>query len=303
MEFEEAWPQYSCSGPSHAHNRNAIRFKRDLRDSLHTNNSRFSSSLWQSILGLTCFFAVFGFLAVVVAVSVTARLNSVATVLIVAVWLLPLAVAMYGAVWIWVWHVSGVARTAASAFNNTLPHIETPRLTLRLPAETDAVALESTIDDAMRAGNGWTKGQGRALITAVGGGHPTVGLLVIVLRSGAAVIGGATVQPVGDAKSTRSIGWWIGPKHRGTGYASEAVAALVDAIHDAGFNSVEIGTHESNVAVQRICEKIGATVADRRSERLPDGSTIPAIWYEHQRTAADRGEGSRPDCDTAQPPT
>ncbi|MGV9750680.1 GNAT family N-acetyltransferase [Nocardia farcinica] len=41
------------------------------------------------------------------------------------------------------------------------------------------------------------------------------------------------------------LGWWIGPRHRRAGYAGEAVAALVAAIHDAGFATVEIGTAES----------------------------------------------------------
>nr|WP_067894957.1 hypothetical protein [Nocardia vaccinii] len=70
------------------------------------------------------------------------------------------------------------------------------------------------------------------------------------------------------------------------------MAALVAAIHDTGYTSVEIGTNGSNLAVQRICDKIGATEKDRRPQPLPDGSTVSGIgmnitaWSQNQRESS-----------------
>ncbi len=95
------------------------------------------------------------------------------------------------------------------------------------------------------------------------------------------------MQPGGDV-SSRTLGWWIGSEDRRAGYASEAVAALVEAIHAAGFTTVEIGTNETNLAVRRICDRIGATEKDRRAQPLPDGSVVPGIWHEHRQVSAEK---------------
>lgn len=238
-------------------------------------------------LGLATWIALCGFPAAIIGGAVTAGFPSAATEIFVAVWLLLVAITVLVAVWLWVWRVSELAAEETSARHDVLPDIETSRLTLRRPAPKDAVPLDATIDDAMLAGNGWTERHGRALLEAVGRGHPTPGLLVFESRSDTTVIGGATVNLGDGTTSSASVGWWIGPRHRRAGYASEAVAALVDAIHDAGYTSVEIGTNESNLAVQRICDKIGATEKDRRPQPLPDGSTVPGIWYEHHRVVTE----------------
>lgn len=242
---------------------------------------------WQAALGLAGWIAVLGLPAVVIGVVVTVGLPSAATELIVGIWVLLVLVTVVVAGWCWVWRVGELAKKEASANYDVLPDIETSRLILRRPAPEDAVSLEATIDAAMLDGNGWTGRNGWVMIRAIGGGRPTPGLLVIELRSDATLIGGATVRPTGDEASSRAIGWWIGPNHRGAGYASEAVAALVDAIHNAGYARVEIGTKESNLAVQRICDKIGATETDRRPRRLPNGSTVPGIWYVHERVVTE----------------
>jgi RimJ/RimL family protein N-acetyltransferase len=230
--------------------------------------------------------AVLGPAATLIGVVATAALHSAATELIVIVWLLLVLATVLVAGWYWAWRVSEIASKERSARCDVVRDIETSRLILRRPVPKDAVLLEATIDEVMLDGNGWTERQGRALIKAVGRGHPTPGLLVIELRSAATVIGMANVH-LTDDETSRSLGWSIGPDHRGAGYASEAVAALVDALHDAGYAIVEIGTNESNLAVQRICDKIGATIKERRPQSLPNGSTIPGIWYEHHRLVAE----------------
>ncbi|MGN2639404.1 GNAT family N-acetyltransferase [Nocardia takedensis] len=118
-------------------------------------------------------------------------------------------------------------------------------------------------------------------------GDTPPGFLVFEKSADGVLVGGATVQPGGDV-SSRTLGWWIGSEDRRAGYASEAVAALVEAIHAAGFTTVEIGTNETNLAVRRICDRIGATEKDRRAQPLPDGSVVPGIWHEHRQVSAEK---------------
>ncbi|PXX70988.1 RimJ/RimL family protein N-acetyltransferase [Nocardia tenerifensis] len=238
----------------------------------------------QSALGLATTIALLAVPAGFVGFVVTAESQSAAPGFIVDLWLLLVVTTILIASWLWVWRVSRSAEQETT--DDVLPDVETPRLILRRPKPNDAISFAATIDEVMLANNGWTTQYARALIKAVGRGHPTLGLLVFESRSDATVIGGATVHPIPGTTSSCSLGWWIGPHHRGAGYASEAVTALIDAIHDAGYLRVAIGTDESNRAVQRICDKIGATVVDRRPQPLPNGSTVPGIWYEHQRVAS-----------------
>lgn len=217
-------------------------------------------------------------LTVVAAVS-----GSPAWELVVTVWTVLVVTVVLVASGLWAWRVSGLVDREIRARYDALREVESARLLMRPPVPRDAVALAATIDAEVLDRNGWTDRIARDTVKAVRSGHPTPGLLVFEAWSDGALVGAATVHPSSDDASSRTLGWWIGPRHRRAGYASEAVAALVEAIHDAGFAAVEIGTTETNLAVQRICDRIGATEIDRRAQPLPNGSVVPGIWYEHRR--------------------
>ncbi|MCE5292646.1 MAG: GNAT family N-acetyltransferase [Nocardiaceae bacterium] len=214
-------------------------------------------------------------------------MSPLSTGLVVAVWIALAIATVVGGVAFWVWELGRRTKKSVKKNFDVLPAIETPRLILRKPVSAEAASLEATIDDVMRDSNGWTKETGKAHVDAVRGGGPTPGVYVMVLRSTSTVIGGAFVLPVSGRRSARSLGWWVGPNHRGSGYATEAVDALVEAIHVAGYLTVEIKTTESNLAVQRICGKIGAAEVDRRPHTLPNGTTVSAIVFDHQPLVAD----------------
>ncbi|UFS97331.1 GNAT family N-acetyltransferase [Nocardia huaxiensis] len=226
--------------------------------------------------------------AVVVGVALTVVSSPAARGLVIAVWVALAVGVVLVAGGLWAWRVSELCDKAIRAHDDVPRKVESARLLLRPPVPQDAVALAATIDAEMIAGNGWTERTARVMVQAVRSGHPTPGLLVLEASSDGALVGGATVHPSAGDASSRTLGWWIGPRHRRAGYASEAVAALVEAIHDAGVTTVEIGTSESNLAVQRICDRIGATEKDRRAQTLPNGSVVPAIWYEHRQVTADQ---------------
>ncbi|MGW4364449.1 GNAT family N-acetyltransferase [Nocardia takedensis] len=207
--------------------------------------------------------------------------------LVIALWVVLVVGVVLVAGVLWGWRLSGLIDKELEARYPALGEVESARLRIRPPVRRDAVALAATIDAEMLAGNGWTERMARDLVKGVGAGHPTPGFLVFEKSADGVLVGGATVQPGSDV-SSRTLGWWIGPEDRRAGYASEAVAALVEAIHAAGFTTVEIGTNETNHAVRRICDRIGATEKDRRAQPLPDGSVVPGIWHEHRQVSADK---------------
>ncbi|MEV6102586.1 GNAT family N-acetyltransferase [Nocardia sp. NPDC051981] len=244
-----------------------------------------------AVRGLVSWIVRVGAPAVVVGLAFTVGTvvsDSAAKGLVIGFWVVLAVAVVLVAGGLWAWRVSGLVDKEIRARYGVLREVESARLLVRPPVPQDAVALAATIDAEMLAGNGWTERNARVMVKAVGAGHPTPGLLVFEARSDGALVGGASVQPSDSDESSRTLGWWIGPQHRRAGYASEVVAALVEAIHDAGFPTVEIGTTESNLAVQRICDRIGATERDRRAQPLPNGSVVPGIWYEHRQVTADK---------------
>ncbi|MEV5390118.1 GNAT family N-acetyltransferase [Nocardia farcinica] len=243
---------------------------------------------WRTVArGLASWIATVGGPAVVLGLALTVVSGSTAGELI-GLWVVLVVGVLLVAGGLWAWQVSGLVDKETRARYLVLREVESARLLLRPPVPRDAVALAATIDAEMLAANGWTERQARAMVKAVRAGHPTPGLLVFEARSDGALVGGGGVHPRVDDPSSQTLGWWIGPRHRRAGYAGEAVAALVAAIHDAGFATVEIGTAETNLAVQRICDRIGATETGRREQALPNGSVVPGIWYEHRQVSADQ---------------
>jgi RimJ/RimL family protein N-acetyltransferase len=236
--------------------------------------------------GLASWVVLIGAPAVGFGVAFTVVSGSAAREFVVALWVVLVVGVGLVAGGAWAWRISELADKQVEARYGVLREVESARLLLRPPVPRDAVALAATIDAEMLAANGWTTRTARHTVKAVGAGHPTPGLLVFEARSDGALVGAASVHPSGSDASARTLGWWIGPRHRRAGYASEAVAALVEAIHETGFTTVEIRTAESNLAVQRICDKIGATERDRRPQPLPNGSVVPGIRYEHRQVTA-----------------
>ncbi|WP_336087331.1 GNAT family N-acetyltransferase [Nocardia sp. SSK8] len=240
-----------------------------------------------AVRGLASWIKTVGIVAVIVGLAVVVGSDSFSAELVITFSVALMIGVPCVACGLWMWRISQLVDTEIKARYGVLPEVESARLLLRRPTRHDAAALAATTDAEMLTANGWTRRQTRAMVKSVERGRPEPGLLVLEARSDGALIGAATVHPSDNDASSLTLGWWIGPRHRHAGYASEAVAALVDAVHDVGFATIEIGTNESNLAVQRICARIGATEKDRRAQTLPNGSIIPAIWYEHRQATAD----------------
>ncbi len=90
-----------------------------------------------------------------------------------------------------------------------------------------------------------------------------------VILSGGTPIGVCGVKRPGSGEPPRTmprLGYWIGRRHWGKGYATEAIGALVDhafAIHDA--ERVGGGTFHDNPASRRVLEKLGFSAAGHKT--------------------------------------
>ena len=78
---------------------------------------------------------------------------------------------------------------------------------------------------------------------------------MITLRNGA-VIGGCGYTQVD--RHPPEIGYWLGVKHWGKGYATEAVRAMIDHIFaDIDFDAIQAAARVTNPASRRVLEKCG----------------------------------------------
>jgi ribosomal-protein-alanine N-acetyltransferase len=80
------------------------------------------------------------------------------------------------------------------------------------------------------------------------------------------------------------VGYTIDPSEQGNGYATEAVAALVDyAFETLGADLVRAYADADNVASVRVADKVGLGVVERFEGREDDGTTWHGVRMERPR--------------------
>lgn len=67
------------------------------------------------------------------------------------------------------------------------------------------------------------------------------------------------------------IGIQIGQDHRGKGYTTEALPVIMHRIERANISNVVLATSEDNLAMIRVCEKLGLCHQPERYKH-PDGT-------------------------------
>lgn len=195
------------------------------------------------------------------------------------------------AVWRWSAMVVTLARSVRHPLQDALGVIDTERLVLRRPARQDSVAFAATVDAETIEANGFTEAQVRRDIEymRLGIGDPHDAALLVTVRSTGTVIGHVGVYAPHDDEDDWHLGWWIGPGFRGQGYGTEALRAVLAAVHATGVQRVIVGTATDNLAVHRVLDKLGAHHIDTRPHTLPNGATITSNWFAHDtQTAASR---------------
>jgi len=149
---------------------------------------------------------------------------------------------------------AGIARETAP---NTL---QTARLTLRPPQPEDAKAIAALVNDIRIAQNTtripypYALSDARAWLRAVNGKEGEATYLVTL--ADATVIGACGVEPR-DGRGPE-LGYWLGTRYWGEGYATEAARAVIDhAFTGLACEELQSGARISNPASRRVLEKCG----------------------------------------------
>ena len=145
----------------------------------------------------------------------------------------------------------------------SIPVLETERLVLRAPRLGDAKAVAVLANDRRIAENTariphpYRLADAEDFIASANFGSETV--FLITLRNGQKsepVIGACGFTQVD--RHPPELGYWLGVKHWGKGYATEAVRAMIDHIFtDLDCEAIQSAARVTNPASRRVLEKCG----------------------------------------------
>ena len=89
----------------------------------------------------------------------------------------------------------------------------------------------------------------------------------------------------GDDPAVQALGYWVGPPAWGLGYASEAVATVLDAVFAAGLAAVEAAVYADNPASRRVLDKLGFVETGQDEAFCPArGVVVPQHRMRLERT-------------------
>jgi RimJ/RimL family protein N-acetyltransferase len=141
----------------------------------------------------------------------------------------------------------------------SIPVLETERLILRAPRLGDVKAVAAQANDRRIAENTariphpYRPGDAEDFITAANRGNDTT--FVVTLRNGT-LIGACGLSQLD--RHPPELGYWLGVKHWGKGYATEAARALIDhAFSESDCEAIQSAARVTNPASRRVLEKCG----------------------------------------------
>jgi len=143
-----------------------------------------------------------------------------------------------------------------TARERSIPVLATERLTLRAPRCEDVKAIAALANDRRIAANTariphpYCLADAEQFVAAV---NRRDGEICFAIVHGDALIGACGIDPHGDAPE---LGYWLGARYWGRGYATEAVRALIDyAFGDLEHEMLQAGARVTNPASRRVLEK------------------------------------------------
>jgi RimJ/RimL family protein N-acetyltransferase len=148
--------------------------------------------------------------------------------------------------------------TPSSFREGSIPVLETERLFLRAPRLGDAKQVAALANDKRIAENTrrlphpYTRSDAEDFIASLDTGE----IAFVITRHDDVIIGACGISAQDDA--VPEIGYWLGVKYWGQGYATEAVRALIDyAFTERNHEALQAGARVTNPASRRILEKCG----------------------------------------------
>jgi RimJ/RimL family protein N-acetyltransferase len=165
--------------------------------------------------------------------------------------------------------------------------LETKRLILRAPQLVDGKAIAALANDRRIAENTsripfpYRVSDAENWILA-SGSEPACETYLITLADGT-IVGGCGLEPLDGP--TPEIGYWLGVRHWGKGYATEEVRALIDhAFTDLEHKALQSSVRVTNPLSRRVLEKCGfqwTGVGLCRVRAL--GSSVPVDQFRLER--------------------
>ena len=138
--------------------------------------------------------------------------------------------------------------------------IETPRLTLRAPRPQDAEGIAALANDLRIAENTarlphpYGAADAQAFIAQLSQSDSEIAFLITL--AGREIIGVCGIAM--PERNSPELGYWIGVRHWGKGYATEAARAVIDrAFAELGHDTLSASVRVSNPASRRVLEKCG----------------------------------------------
>jgi RimJ/RimL family protein N-acetyltransferase len=138
----------------------------------------------------------------------------------------------------------------------SIPVLETERLTLRAPRHEDVKAIAVLANDRRIAENTariphpYGVDDAEQFVATV---NARDGEVCFVILLDGKLIGGCGIDPRDDAPE---LGYWLGARFWGRGFATEAVRAVIDhAFGDLQHETLQAGARVSNPVSRRVLEK------------------------------------------------
>ena len=157
-----------------------------------------------------------------------------------------------------------------------IPELETSRLVLRAPADSDFASYQKFFADAEASAfyGGPLNATQTWRVLAQDFGHWMLrgyGRWVIEAKQTGEMLGSCGLWwPEGLPRS--ELTWWLLPAARGKGFATEASQAAIAFGYDQlGWELVETHMNDDNLPARRLVERLGGEVLTR--EQFPDGVT------------------------------
>jgi len=178
----------------------------------------------------------------------------------------------------------------------SIPVLETKRLALRAPRLADAKTVALLANDRRIAENTariphpYTLSDAKSFITGANkAGGDAVFLITLHNEK---IIGACGVM---QQEATPELGYWLGVKYWGKGYATEALHAVIDyAFADLAHKALQAGARVTNPASRRVLEKCGfqwTGVGLYRISSIRSSAPIDRFRLEHGIWSALRGWG------------
>jgi RimJ/RimL family protein N-acetyltransferase len=184
--------------------------------------------------------------------------------------------------------------------------LQTSRLLLRPWAEGDETALQAALGESVEQLLPWipwataaapTSGESRALVQRwIGEREAGVNCIYAMFeRAGSRLAGGVGLyNRVGPG--ALEIGYWVRTAAAGTGYATEASAALTSAgFALPGIERIEIHIDPRNLPSRRVPEKLGFSLLEiRGSDRERGGAATETMVFVLPRSGFEAARRSGP---------